>query len=62
MIELLTNRGPRCENKSCFNNIKSALSDLNQFLATEIPLKMMENAFYFILKYLFVLKIFKFLS
>ena len=28
----------------------------------EIPLKMMKNAFYFILKALFVLKIFKFLS
>ena len=29
---------------------------------TETPLKMMENAFYFTLKALFVLKIFKFLS
>ena len=29
---------------------------------TEIPLKMMKNAFYFILKALFVLKIFKFLA
>ena len=28
----------------------------------ESPLKMMKNAFYFILKVLFVLKIFKFLS
>ena len=28
----------------------------------EIPLKMMKNAFYFIFKALFVLKIFKFLS
>ena len=28
----------------------------------EIPLKMMKNAFYFILKALFVLKLFKFLS
>ena len=28
----------------------------------ESPLKMMENAFYFILKALFVLKMFKFLS
>ena len=29
---------------------------------TESPLKMMENAFYFTLKFLFVLKIFKLLS
>ena len=35
---------------------------LKQFLATESPLKMMKNAFYFTLKSLFVLKIFKFLS
>ena len=33
-----------------------------KFLITEIPLKMMKNAFYFTLKALFVLKIFKFLS
>ena len=33
-----------------------------QFLITESPLKIMENAFYFTLKALFVLKIFKFLS
>ena len=42
--------------------IKGALSDLRQFLATESPLKMMDNAFYFTSKALFVLKIFKFLS
>ena len=41
---------------------KGAVSDLRQFLATESPLKIMENAFYFFLKALFVLKIFKFLS
>ena len=35
---------------------------MKHFLITESPLKMMENAFYFILKALFVLKIFKFLS
>ena len=29
---------------------KGALSDLRQFLATESPLKMMKNAFYFTLK------------
>ena len=42
--------------------IKGVHSGLRQFWATESPLKMMENAFYFILKALFVLKIFKFLS
>ena len=41
---------------------KGALAGLRQFLATESTLKMMDNAFYFILKALFVLKIFKFLS
>ena len=40
---------------------KEALSDLTQFLATESPLKMMKNAFYFALKTHHVLKIFKFL-
>ena len=42
--------------------VKGALSGLRQFLATESPLKMMKNAFHFILKALSVLKIFKFLS
>ena len=42
--------------------IKGALSGLRKFLATESPLKMMKNAFYFTPKALFVLKIFKFLS
>ena len=41
---------------------KGALSSLRQYLANENPLKMMKNAFYFTLKALFVLKIFKFLS
>ena len=40
--------------------IKGALSGLRQFLATESPLQMMKNAFYFTSKALFVLKIFKF--
>ena len=44
----------RTRNKSVF---KCALSGLRQFLATESPLKTMKNAFYFILKALFVLKI-----
>ena len=43
-------------------NLKCALSGLRQFLAAESPFKMMKNAFYFTLKALFVLKIFKFLS
>ena len=42
--------------------LKGTLSGLRQLLATESPLKMMKNAFYFISKALFVLKIFKFLS
>ena len=41
---------------------KRTLSGLRQFLATENPLKMIKNAFYFTLKSLFVLKIFKILS
>ena len=42
--------------------VKGALLGLRQFLATESPLKMMKNAFYFTLKTRFVLKIFQFLS
>ena len=38
------------------------LSGLRKFLLTATPLKMMKNAFYSILKALFVLKIFRFLS
>ena len=41
---------------------KGALSDLRIFLATERPLKMMKNGFYFTLKALFILKIFKVFS
>ena len=41
---------------------KVFLESLREFLATESPLKMMENAFFFTLKALFVLKVFKFLS
>ena len=40
---------------------KDAPSGLRQFLATESPLKMMENTFHFTLKALFILKISKFL-
>ena len=42
--------------------IKGTLSSLRQFLATESPLKMTKKPFYFTLKDLFKLKIFKFLS
>ena len=42
--------------------IKGALSDLRQFLATEVPLTMAKNTFCFTSKALFVLKIFRFLS
>ena len=42
--------------------LKGVLLGLRRFLATEIPLKIMKNAFYFTSKALFVLKIFKCLS
>ena len=42
-------------------DIKDAISGLRQLLATERPLKAMKNAFYFTLRALFLLKIFKFL-
>ena len=41
---------------------KDALLGLRQFLTTERPLKMMKNTFHFMLKALFVLQIFTFLS
>ena len=41
---------------------KGTLSDLRQCLATESPLKIMKNAFYFTSKAPFVLKIFKIFS
>ena len=42
------------------NIVKGAVSGLRQLLATKSPWKLMKNAFYLILKALFVLKIFKF--
>ena len=42
--------------------LKGTLSGLRQFLATEIPLKLMKNTFYFTSEALFVLNIFNFLS
>ena len=49
-------------NHKFLNCLKDALSGLRQFLATESPLKMMKNVFYFTSKALFVLKMFNFLS
>ena len=43
-------------------NIKGPLLGLRQFLTTENPLKMMKNAFYYMLHAIFALKIFTFLS
>ena len=43
-------------------SFNGAQSQIRQFLATETPLKMMKNAFYFTSKALFVLKICKSLS
>ena len=43
-------------------SLKGALSGPRQYLPNENPLKIMKNAFYFTLKALFVLKVFKFLS
>ena len=49
------------QSTSCYT-IKISVSSLTQLLATESPLKMIKDSFYFMLKTLFVLKIFKFLS
>ena len=47
----------------CFHiAFKVALSGLRQFLVIESPLKMIKNAFKFILKAFFVLTVFIFLS
>ena len=43
-------------------DFNGTLAGLTQFLATESPLKVMKNVFYFISKALIVLKVFKFLS
>ena len=47
--------------KKCWNGFKGTLSGMRQFLATEGPLKVMKNAFYFTLEPLFVLQIIKLL-
>ena len=48
--------------KNLLDLFKDLLPGLRQFLATESPLRMMKNAFYFISRTLFVFSIFKFLS
>ena len=50
----------RYKNLSLSYALKCALSGLRKFLTTESSLKIMKNTFYFILKALFVLKVFKF--
>ena len=45
-----------------FLGVEGPLSGQRQFLTIESPLKFMKNAFYFMLKALFVLEIFTFLS
>ena len=47
---------------SLFLVLKSDSKFWDKFLATENPLKVMKNAFYFTSRALFVLKIFKILS
>ena len=49
------------ECSTLFVSLKYAFLGLRQSLANERPLKMMNKAFYFILKAFFVLEIFKFL-
>ena len=44
------------------NSVKDEVLGLGLFLLTECPWKLMENAFYFILKALVIPKIFSFLS
>ena len=57
-----TNTGRSVIHLFLMRSFKSELEGLRQFLATENPLKRMKIDFYFTLKVLFVLKIFKFLS
>ena len=46
--------------KALHRQLKGTLSGLRQFLATESPLKIMKNTFYFTSKALFVLKMLSF--
>ena len=59
---IMMNKIPHLSINAFFLMLKDVLSGLRQFLATESPLKIMKNAFDFISKALFVLKIFNFLS
>ena len=58
----LVHNFPKRVQKDNGEEFKGALSGLTQFLITQSPLKMMKSAFYFTLKALFILQIFKFLS
>ena len=60
--QLISSRAKAFVSHSEATYIKVALSGQREFLAIESPLKMVKNAFYFLLKALFVLKIFEFLS
>ena len=51
-----------CAGSFSCRSFKDARSGQRNILATEIPLKMLKNAFYFTSKAIFVFKIFKFLS
>ena len=48
--------------KISYHYLKGVLSGLREFLATESPLKMIKNAFYFTLNVIFVRKICKYWS
>ena len=66
IIQMVPNRAKHHKysswNQFLVIQLKGALSGLRQFLATESPLKMIKNVFYFTSKALLVLKILKFLS
>ena len=64
MVRLCFNKVSSLESPSLLKEdfFKGTLEGLIQLLATESPLKVMKNAFYFTLKALFVHMIFKFLS
>ena len=57
----LSNQGFK-HNSALMPSLKAHSQVWETFLATENPLKMMKNVFYFTSKALFVLKVFKFLS
>ena len=59
MLTLKTYIGREIENSKA---VKAVLIGLRQFWATESPLKIIKNAFFFTSKVLFIFKIFKCLS